>query len=135
MPDNQTENVEVTIKAAEILKALAHPIRLEILTKIGAEGAYVMDLYSWLERPQANISQHLAILRAADLVIDEREGMTVKYYLKSEKILEIITEVKEFAKSSDVYVTMRRGWMFGGRGRNFHHGRFRGGKGRTDFDE
>jgi ArsR family transcriptional regulator len=135
MTDNQTENTDVTIKAAEILKALAHPVRLEILANIGSEGAYVMDLYSWLGRPQANISQHLAILRAADLVIAEREGMTVKYYLKSEKILELLTEVRKLAQNSEVYVTMRRGWMFGGRGRNFHHGRFRGGKGRVDFEE
>ena len=66
MTDNQPDDIDVTIKAAEILKALAHPVRLEILAKIGSEGAYVMDLYSWLGRPQANISQHLAILRAAD---------------------------------------------------------------------
>lgn len=132
MENNQ---FEITIKTAELLKALAHPIRLEILERIGKDGAYVMDLYSWLGRAQANISQHLAILRAADLVIAEREGMTVKYTLKSSEILEFVGLVRKYAQTADVSITMRRGWRYGEHGRNFHNGRFHGGRGCKNCDD
>ena len=84
------ENDLAARQAAEIAAALAHPVRLQILALLAQGGAYVMDLTAALGRRQANISQHLAVLRAAGLVQAEREGMAVRYSLRSAKILQVL---------------------------------------------
>jgi DNA-binding transcriptional ArsR family regulator len=79
---------------AEVAHALAHPVRLGILELLRNEGAYVMHLTTMLGRPQANISQHLAILRDAGLVVDEREGMTVVYRVRDPRVFELVDQMK-----------------------------------------
>jgi len=79
---------------AGVAHALAHPARLQILEMLRNEGAYVMHLTTALRRPQANISQHLAILRDAGLVVDEREGMTVVYRVRDPRVFELVNQLK-----------------------------------------
>jgi ArsR family transcriptional regulator len=81
-------------RAAAIAQALAHPVRLRILELLRDEGAYVMHLTATLGRPQANVSQHLAILREAGLVQDEREGMTVVYRVTDPRIFDVIARLQ-----------------------------------------
>ncbi len=77
--------------AARIAQALAHPLRLQILNLLREEGsAYVMHLTASTERPQANISQHLAILREAGLVTDERDGMSVIYRVADRRVFDVL---------------------------------------------
>ncbi len=85
---------------AGVAQALAHPVRLRIVELLRDEGAYVMHLTTMLGRPQANVSQHLAILRDAGLVIDERDGMTVKYRVRDERVFEVIDLLTAMAPSS-----------------------------------
>jgi DNA-binding transcriptional ArsR family regulator len=80
--------------SAGVARALAHPARLHILELLRNEGAYVMHLTTALGRPQANISQHLAILRDAGLVVDEREGMTVVYRVRDPRVFELVDQLK-----------------------------------------
>lgn len=86
-----TESYEQSVRVAQ---ALAHPVRLHILELLRAEGAYVMHLAAALERPQANISQHLAILREAGLVQDERDGMAVVYRVADPRIFDVIARMQ-----------------------------------------
>ncbi|MCL5951926.1 MAG: metalloregulator ArsR/SmtB family transcription factor [Chloroflexi bacterium] len=86
------ENINRT---ATIAQALAHPLRLRILELLREQGAYVMHLTATLQRPQANISQHLAILREAGLVQDEREGMTVVYRVVDPRIFDVIEQIQQ----------------------------------------
>lgn len=83
--------------AASVAQALAHPVRLQILELLRDEGAYVMHLTATLGRPQANISQHLGILRQAGLVVDEREGMTVVYRVRDPRVFELVDRLKALA--------------------------------------
>ena len=72
---------------AEIMKALGHPLRMQILEELRREGeACVCHLEARLGQRQAYISQHLARLREARLVIDRREGMNIYYALADESI-------------------------------------------------
>jgi len=80
--------------SAGVAHALAHPARLQILELLRNEGAYVMHLTTALGRPQANISQHLAILRDAGLVVDKREGMTVVYRVRDRRVFELVDLLK-----------------------------------------
>ena len=66
--------------AADLFRALGHPIRLEILETLLAEGEVcVCHLESRLGLRQAYLSQHLARLRQVGLVVDRREGLNVFY--------------------------------------------------------
>ena len=83
-------NVEST---ASVAQALAHQIRLRILELLRDEGAYVMHLTSMIGRPQANISQHLSVLKDARLVSDQRVGMSVIYRVRDSRVFEIVEQL------------------------------------------
>lgn len=72
---------------AELLKALAHPRRLEIIRLLRDKPLCVSDIYEMLDLPQANISQHLMVLRDAGIVTCEREGKQVIYRLADANIV------------------------------------------------
>lgn len=71
---------------AELLKALAHPRRLEIVQLLRDQELSVTDIYEMLDLPQANISQHLMIMRDAKVVLARREGKQILYTLAHPKI-------------------------------------------------
>lgn len=77
------------------MKAMAHPIRLKILERLLEDDACVKDLWGCLDLPQAVVSQHLAILRNKGIVKCQREGNTVRYYVRDPKVREIIMMLKE----------------------------------------
>ena len=70
-----------------------------------------MNLTERLERPQANISQHLAVLREVGLVKTERDGMTVRYHLKSPVVHELIATLHTLAGQipADSFIPRGRG--------------------------
>jgi ArsR family transcriptional regulator len=94
MPNGMPAEIK---EAARIARALSHPVRLQILNELRDGGAYVMHLTTMLGRPQANISQHLMVLREADLVIAEREGMTVIYHVRNPRVLDVVDQLLALA--------------------------------------
>ena len=75
---------------AEVFKALAHPVRLQILMKTIEGELCVQDLQDDLDRSQPNISQHLAVLRERGLVVAERRGKKVCYRAAYDRIAQVI---------------------------------------------
>lgn len=71
---------------AIVMKALAHPVRLQILEVLRSEEACVCHLEAFLGQRQAYISQQLMKLRDAGLVVDRRDGMNVFYSLANDTI-------------------------------------------------
>ena len=67
--------------AAELLKAFSHATRLSILVELVAGPKCVTDMEELLPARQANISQHLAVLRHAKLVDYAQDGAMRCYYL------------------------------------------------------
>ena len=69
---------------AQVLKALADPVRLRLLSLIGAHDggeACVCDLTGAFDVTAPTISHHLKVLREAGLIISERRGTWVYYRL------------------------------------------------------
>jgi DNA-binding transcriptional ArsR family regulator len=66
---------------AKLLKLLAHPMRLQILDLVRRSDECVCHLSAVLDKPQPYVSQQLAILREAGLIIDRKEGTNVFYGL------------------------------------------------------
>ncbi len=61
-------------RAAETLKVLGHPVRLEMLAGILKDECNVTQIQSKLGLPQSTISQHLSILRNVGILEARREG-------------------------------------------------------------
>jgi ArsR family transcriptional regulator len=74
--------------AADLLKAFSHPTRLAILQELLAGPKCVTDMEELLPARQANISQHLAVLRHASLVDYAQDGSLRCYYLSRPQLVD-----------------------------------------------
>lgn len=72
---------------ADVLKTLANPRRLEILHRLADGPREVGRLAADLGLSQPNVSQHLAVLRAAGVVEAERDGREVRYRLTDPDVI------------------------------------------------
>jgi DNA-binding transcriptional ArsR family regulator len=83
---------------ANVFKALAHPIRVQILEILQEEGeACVCHMEARLDQRQAYISQHLAKLREVGLVEDRRDGLNVFYALSVGGIEALLDSARRLA--------------------------------------
>lgn len=83
-------NDKLLEEKAEILKAIAHPVRLCIVRGLIEESKNVTKIQNCLNKPQSTISQHLAKLKAAGIVEGKRTGLEVKYFVVNEDVKKII---------------------------------------------
>ena len=87
-------------RTAEMMKALGHPTRLQILEVLSEEGeSCVCHLENRLGQRQAYISQQLARLREADLVVDRREGLFIFYALRDNALGSLLNVARETASA------------------------------------
>lgn len=78
-------------EASDILKALAHPVRLCIIKGLLKKGhCNVGYMQECLDLPQSTVSQHLQKLRNFGIVTTERNGLEVNYTIADERVKEII---------------------------------------------
>jgi DNA-binding transcriptional ArsR family regulator len=66
---------------AQFFRALAHPIRIKILEILVHGERTVQELQVALELDQPIVSQQLAILRNQNIVIGQKDGLSVRYAL------------------------------------------------------
>lgn len=77
-------------EAAEVLKAIAHPVRLRIVAILCDEEVHVNALAARLGVPQATVSQQLRILRMRNLVSVTRENGHAYYRLTEPHLRQMI---------------------------------------------
>jgi DNA-binding transcriptional ArsR family regulator len=75
---------------AEFFKALGHPVRIRILERLISGARSVQDLQEALDLEQPIVSQHLAMLRAKNIVKARKEGTTVWYTISVAPIDELL---------------------------------------------
>lgn len=68
-------------RAADLLRMLGHPVRLALIEELSKAPKCVTDIQDLLEVRQANVSQHLAVLREAELVACHEDGNLRCYYV------------------------------------------------------
>jgi DNA-binding transcriptional ArsR family regulator len=78
--------------AGELLKTLAAPVRLAIVVELARRPRCVHDLVDALGASQSLISQHLRVLRSAQLVAGSRRGREVEYRLVDEHVAHIVQD-------------------------------------------
>ena len=84
---------DLTIK---VFKALGNPVRFKIIKFLCDSPKCVCKLNEEFEYSQANLSQHLRILKDAGLVKSEKVGLEMHYRLYNDKIKEVIYNVEDY---------------------------------------
>ncbi len=79
---------------AALLKAMAHPIRLEILCCLREGERSVADLQSTIRTTGGNLSQHLAILRNQGIISCRREANFLYNRISDERILALMNNLQ-----------------------------------------
>ncbi|HFQ80339.1 MAG TPA: ArsR family transcriptional regulator [Desulfobacterales bacterium] len=95
MKDEDVEHV------AALLKTMSHPIRMRILCLLQDKELTVGDLRSEVKTSNANVSQHLTILRNKQIIASRKEANYIYNRIADERILELISTMKNLFCPAD----------------------------------
>jgi len=98
MLDIETGREPERMRSAAVARALGDPKRLCVLESLAGGEASVGELASRVACQVPNMSQHLAVLRAAGLVTARRDGSTVYYRLSDPRVLEACQLLQAIAR-------------------------------------
>ena len=95
-------NQERLDNSTDILRALAHPLRIKILSLIEQNDEInVNKIYNTLDLEQSITSQHLSVLRNADVVHTNRDGKFVQYSIDYTKVDRAVQAIKSFLQAEN----------------------------------
>ncbi len=80
---------------AELCKVFSNSTRLEILNLLRDKEMSVTELIEKTKLSQANISQHLSIMKSKGIVISDRKGKNIYYRLTNPKIIRAFDIIRE----------------------------------------
>ncbi len=80
---------------AKILKSMSHPIRLKILCLLQDGEMTVGDIRNEVETTNANVSQHLNILRAQGIIDYRKDANFIHNKITDKRILELIMNMQQ----------------------------------------
>jgi ArsR family transcriptional regulator len=86
-------------QARQLLKALADPIRLQVIEALGGGERCVCELTEQLDLAQSKLSFHLKVLKEAGLLADRQSGRWVYYQLQPEALERLRGWLAELAAS------------------------------------
>ncbi len=81
-------------RQAEIVKALAHPIRIAIADFLRDGPRCVCDIAVHVRSERSNVSRHLSVMMSAGILDNYKDGLKVIYKLKRPCILEFFSCIK-----------------------------------------
>ena len=80
---------------AEMCKVFSNSTRLEILNLLRDEELSVTELIKKTKLSQANISQHLSIMKSKGIVVSNRNGKNIYYKLTNPKIIKAFDIIRD----------------------------------------
>ena len=78
-------------RQAEILKAIAHPLRIAIIEFLKGGQQCVCDIARHLGSERSNVSRHLSVMVNAGILESRKEGLKVMYTLKTTCVIEFLS--------------------------------------------
>tara|TARA_R110002050_G_scaffold195593_1_gene330447 strand:- start:43203 stop:43493 length:291 start_codon:yes stop_codon:yes gene_type:complete len=89
-------DLEKVNAATNLLKGIAHPIRLAIMEVLrNGDKLCVTDIYEQIEVEQAVASQHLKILKDKNILASEKKGKQIFYKIKNDKFNKLLDYIEE----------------------------------------
>jgi ArsR family transcriptional regulator, virulence genes transcriptional regulator len=90
---------EVIERAAAMLKAVAHPVRIAIVQYLGdGKKRTVTEIHNKLIIEQSTASHHLVILKDRGVLSSKREGKNTWYFLKHPNLRDILNSIGNCCK-------------------------------------
>ena len=89
--DIKDEQIEVISK---LLKSMSHPIRLKILCLLQEHEMSVGDIREQVKTTNANVSQHLNILRSQGIIDFRKDANFIYNRITDDRILELIQKMR-----------------------------------------
>ncbi len=83
-------NEKIAEHVAEVLKAIAHPVRLQIVELLQAEEMCVGDIAETLGGKQAITSQQLNMMKAKGVLSCRRDGARVYYRIENRNVIKLL---------------------------------------------
>ncbi len=84
-------DIEKLETSSEMLKAIAHPVRIAIVKMLSSENQLnVTEIHESLKIEQAVASHHLSIMKNKGVLLSERSGKNCYYSLKHQQLSQII---------------------------------------------
>ncbi|MGV8979796.1 ArsR/SmtB family transcription factor [Clostridium sp.] len=84
-------NFQQYTEISELLKALAHPVRICIIRGLMSKGSCnVTYMQDCLNIPQSTVSQHLQKLKSLGIIKGERDGLQINYKICNETIINVV---------------------------------------------
>jgi DNA-binding transcriptional ArsR family regulator len=93
------QNVLRSFKAS-IFQALAHPSRIAILEVLKDGELPAGAIQERIGVEQANLSQHLAVLRSRQIIVNRKEGNQVFYSLRDPMLLEVLDILRRYFQAN-----------------------------------
>ena len=84
---------------AELFRTLGHPVRIRVLELLQDGPRPVRELLEEIEVESSNLSQQLAVLRRAGLVVSSRDGSTVLYTLSTSDVADLMRAARRILTS------------------------------------
>jgi ArsR family transcriptional regulator len=81
---------------AELFRTLGHPVRVRVLELLQDGPRAVHELLAEIDVEPSNLSQQLAVLRRAGIVVAARDGSTVRYSLGTRDVAELMLAARRF---------------------------------------
>jgi DNA-binding transcriptional ArsR family regulator len=81
---------------AELFRTLGHPVRIRALELLQDGPRPVHELLAEIDVEPSNLSQQLAVLRRAGIVVSSRDGSTVLYSLGTSDVADLMLAARRF---------------------------------------
>jgi ArsR family transcriptional regulator len=85
---------------ANIFRALSHPTRIAILEVLRDRELSARTIQEKLGLEQANLSQHLAILRSYQIVVNRKDGNQVFYSIRNPVLVQVLDVMRQYIQGS-----------------------------------
>ncbi len=84
----------------KVLKALGDETRLKIIDFLKNGEKCVCEIFPYIGTSQSNISQHLRILKDANIVADRKEGKSIYYSVVDDRIFSCLETLENVAEDA-----------------------------------
>jgi DNA-binding transcriptional ArsR family regulator len=81
---------------AQVFQALAHPTRIAIVEALRDGELPAGKLLELLQVEQANLSQHLAVLRSKQVLVNRKVGNQVFYAVRDPVLIEVLDLLRQY---------------------------------------
>ena len=83
---------------ADFLKALAHPVRLQIIELLKDGERNVGSIMKVLSIQQSSLSRHLTVLREAGILKSRQQGTVIYYNIEDHGIFQVLRPIAEMLR-------------------------------------